>query len=145
MVIRIGGIAHRDLPAESVEPLLIRTLGVFRHRLRHTRHWRQHGCARRLWRPVGRTWHRTNRSDIYREHVGLLFLFTTAEADGGEAAQQADLALFRIVAARLLAALGAQLGLSRTRELVDIRHAPRPLGRAFWGRWNESARDRRGF
>ena len=86
-------------------------------------------CAR----PVGRTWHRTNRSDIYREHVGLLFLFTTAEADGGEAAQQADLALFRIVAARLLAALGAQLGLSRDAGARRYQACAAPAGACVLG------------
>ncbi len=86
---------------------------------------------------------RTNRPGIGRHFLGLLLVVASAEADGGKPPQQAHLSLLRMLDFRLLAALGPQLGLGRTRQLVDPRHARRPIGGALRRRRNEGARCRR--
>ena len=70
---------------------------------------------------------RTGRT-LGRHFLGLLLLVAAAEADGGEPPQQAHLALFRMIRV-FLAPPGPQLGLGRTRQFVDGRHAARPIRR----------------
>src|SRR4030088_3410672 len=49
----LEGVVHRRLPAEGIEPLVSRTLGIFRHWLGTSGHGgRRHGRARRWCRPV---------------------------------------------------------------------------------------------
>ena len=88
----------------------------------------------RSMRPLGRSGgltrdrSRTDRPHIGRHFLGLLLVVAAAEADGGEPLQQAHLALFRMIRV-FLAPPGAQLGLGRTRQFVDRRHAARPIAR----------------
>src|SRR5215831_18106873 len=71
---------------------------------------------------------------------GLVFR-PTAQADGGEALHETHAALLRMIVLEL-AALGPDFILRRQWELIDARHARRPL-RAF-GQWrNECRRHRR--
>src|SRR5262249_58870386 len=84
--------------------------------------------------PIGGSWGRgrhrgANRANTWRDSFRLLLIVAATEPDGSKSPQQAHLALLRMIDVPLTA-FGPQLGLRRTRQFVDARHAARPIDRA---------------